>query len=186
MQPNLIRSTADSSLSLLASRGRGTPEAFLLAWVAWEGLKIRVLVVGLSMQGWKVQDIYDVLSQDKVHAVDHVRGLFKAVFNSYPENARGVGQDWCLIEDFRDVRNRYVHGARGAAPLRLEAGTHLITQRVLDPSWLAPLTVVVDGERTRLGDPYRRLPSKRWRYRSRASLRELIDVARKKGRHPKV
>lgn len=82
MKPNLIKSTAESSLTLLGGKGRGTPEVLLLAWVSWEGLRIRVLVVGLAMQGWEVQDIYDVLSEDKVHALAHVRGLFKEVFGT--------------------------------------------------------------------------------------------------------
>jgi hypothetical protein len=180
VQPNLIKSTAESSLTLLGDKERGTPEALLLAWVSWEGLKIRVLVVGLAMQGWKVQDIYDVLSEDKVHALDHVRGLFKEVFGAFPESAKGVGQTWKQIEEFREVRNRYVHGTRGAAPLRLEAGTHLITEHVLDPSWLSSLPVIVDGERTHLGDPYRRLPRTRARYRSKASLKELVERARRR------
>ena len=51
MQPNLIKSTAESSLTLLGGKGRGTPEALLLAWVSWEGLKIRVLFVGLGLHG---------------------------------------------------------------------------------------------------------------------------------------
>lgn len=180
MQPNLIKSTAESSLTLLGEKGRGTPEALLLAWVSWEGLKIRVLVVGLAMQGWKVQDIYDVLTEDKVHALSHVRGLFKEVFGDYPENARGVGRIWEQIEDYRDVRNRYVHGTRGSAPLKLEAGTYLITEHVLDPSWLTDLPVVVDGERTRLGSPYRRLPATRRRYRTKSSLKELVERARQR------
>lgn|GEM_PF-940958 len=94
MQPNLIKSTAKSSLTMLGGKGSGTPEALLLAWVSWEGLTIRVLVVGLAMQCWKVQNIYDVLSEDKVHELAHVRGLFEEVFVAYPDSAKGVRQSW--------------------------------------------------------------------------------------------
>lgn len=45
------------------------------------------------------------------------------------------------------MRNRYVHAVRGSAPLRLEAGTHLITERVLDPLWLATMQVLVEGSK---------------------------------------
>lgn len=178
VQPSLIRATANSSLTLLGEEGRGTPQALLLAWVSWEGLKIRILVVGLAMRGWKVQDVYEVLSEDKVHTHAHIRGLLKEVFGSYPENIKGIGYRWEQIEEFRTVRNRYVHGTRGAAPLRLEAGTHMITDHVLDPTWLAPLPVLVDGVQKRLGDPYRRLPSLRPRFQSKASLKELVERAK--------
>lgn len=177
MQPNLIRATANSSLDLLAMRGRGSPEAFLLAWVAWEGLKIRILVVALTQQGWKVQDVYDELSSSRLHTLEHYRTLFKSIFGTYPESTRGVGATWCSIEEFRDVRNRYVHGTRGAAPLRLEAGTHLITGHVLDPSWLERLALDVDGDRVNLGAPYRRLTSTRRMTRSKRALRELLSQA---------
>lgn len=178
MQPNLIKSTAESSLTLLGERGRGTPEALLLAWVAWEGLKTRTLVVGLAMQGWKVQDIYDALAAESVHTREHVRGVFRSVFGSFPDNTKGISQTWQHIEQFREVRNRYVHGARGAAPLRLEAGTHLITEHVLDTTWLHDVRIVVDGQRTVLGDPYRRLPSTRARYNSPSSLKTLLRDSR--------
>lgn len=178
MQPHLIRSSAESALALLEESERGTPQALLLAWVAWEGLKIRVLVVGLAMQGWRVADIYDVLSDERVHSVAHLRGLFREVFGSYPEGARGIAPTWKAVEEFRDLRNRYVHGTRGAAPMKLEAGTHLIVGCVRDPSWISVLSVSIDGVKTPLGDPYRRLPSFRGAYRSKSSLKELVTRAR--------
>lgn len=178
MQPSLIRSTAESSLTLLDARGRGSPEALLLAWVAWEGLKVRVLVVGLAMHGWKVQDIYDAVSTERVHTVEHVRGVFRTLFGAFPENTKGVSKTWQHIEQFREVRNRYVHGARGAAPLRLEAGTHLITEHVLDTAWLHGMPFALEGQRTTLGDPYRRLSSSRTGGRSLSSLRNLLRDAR--------
>lgn len=178
MQPSLIRSTAQSSLALLGEYGRGTPEALLLAWVSWEGLKIRLLVVGLAMQGWKVQDIYEALSSEQVHTRDHARRMFRSVFGTFPESTRSIGDTWDQIEQFRQVRNRYVHGTRGAAPLRLEAGTHLITEHVLDTTWLRGLPVRTDTGQVSLGDPYRRLASSRTGHRSSASLADLIRDAR--------
>lgn len=165
-------------MRLLDERGRGTPEALLLAWVAWEGLKIRVLVVGLAMQGWKVQDIYSAVSTERVHTVDHVRGVFRAVFGSFPENTNGVSKTWQHIEQFREVRNRYVHGAKGAAPLRLEAGTHLITEHVLDTTWLHGIPITLEGQRTTIGDPYRRLTSSPTGHRSSSSLRTFLRDSR--------
>lgn len=165
---------------LLREKGRGSPEAFLLAWVAWEGLKIRLLVVGLAMQGWRVQDIYEVLSEQRVHDHRHIRNVFKGISGSFPENTSGMSQAWQQIEAFRDVRNRYVHGTRGADPARLEAGTHLITEHVLDTGWLEEIQVRGDSQNTRLGDPYRRLPSRRSGQLSKSSLTDAILQARPK------
>lgn len=180
MQPNLIKSTAESSLSLLGERGHGTPEALLLAWVAWEGLKVRLMVVGLTMQGWQVQDIYEVLSAEQVHTRDHVRGILYSLFGSFPENTKGIGTTWAQIEQFREVRNRFVHGTRSAAPLRLEAGTHLITDHVLNTEWLHNASIRIDGSRIALGDPYRRLTGRRNGLRGKASLISLIRETKRK------
>lgn len=178
MQPHLIKSTADTSLALLRLHGRGSPEAFLLAWVAWEGLKIRILVVGLATKGWRVQDVYDVLSAQRVHDHRHVRHIFKQLFGSFPESTPGLGEAWRGIEAFRGVRNRYVHGTRGADPLRLESATRSITERVFDTAWLEDLSVRVDGEKRQLGDPYRRMIGRRAGHKSKDSLTDLIREAR--------
>jgi hypothetical protein len=180
MQPSLIRSTAETSLDLLEMRGRGSPESLLLAWVAWEGLKMRLLVVGLAKRGWRVSDVSDVLSASRLHTQEDYRSLFAEVFGASPESTRGVGAQWRAIEDFRGVRNRYVHGTRGSAPAKLEAGTHLITGRVLDPSWLSGLAVSADGEPVKIGDPFRRLPSSQSSYESRTALTELVGLGRRR------
>ncbi len=69
---------------------------------------------------------------------------------------------------------------QGSAPAKLEAGTHLITGRVLDPSWLSGLAISVDGEPVKIGDPYRRLPSSQSSYESRLALIELVDLWRRR------
>lgn len=174
MQPHLIRSTADSAMTLLGERGRGTPEALLLSWVAWEGLRIRLLVVALRMQGWQVKDVYDALSSERFHSTVHYDNLFRSIFGSKPQSAKGVGQRWSQLEAFRATRNAFVHGTRGGSPLRLEAGVHLLRDSVLDPGWLAILPVRTSNGREPVGDVYRRLPSQHGRARSVTELRQLV------------
>jgi len=178
MQPHLIKSTSDSAMTLLGTRGRGTPEALLLSWVAWEGLRVRLLVVGLSLQGWRVQDVYAALSAGRFHHVAHYDNIFRTTFGAKPHNAKGVGAQWQSIEQFRAIRNAYVHGTRGSSPLRLEAGVHLLRDAVMDPSWLSNLPVRTGTETVRLGDPCRRLTSRRMGARSIFELRSLIADAR--------
>ena len=174
MQPSLIRSTANSALDLLELRGRGSTEAFLLSWVAWEGLKVRLVVVGLNMQGWQVSDVYAGLTDGRVHTNQNYLALFRTIYGRNPHNVSGVGDTWRQIEEFREVRNRYVHGTRGAAPAKLEAATLMITERVLDPSWLRGTPIKTEEGMSKLGDPYRRLVASRARHRSKASLKEML------------
>lgn len=178
MQPHLIRSTSDSAITLLGERGRGTPEALLLSWVAWEGLRIRLLVVAWCMQGWQVKDVYSALSEERFHSSAHYDNVFRATFGSKPQSAKGVGQRWTQLETFRATRNAFVHGTRGGSPLRLEAGIHLMRESVLDPQWLSGLPVSTFDGREPLGDVYRRLPSRRNERRSLGEIRQTIRSAR--------
>lgn len=167
-------------MTLLGARGRGTPEALLLSWVAWEGLRIRLLVVALCMQGWKVKDVYAALSEERFHSAAHYDNLFRSIFGSKPHNAKGIGQRWQQLETFRATRNAFVHGTRGSAPLRLEAGVHLLHDSVLDPGWLAAVPVRTPDGFAALGDVYRRLPGRSAQARSKNELRQIVRDS-----HPK-
>ncbi len=74
------------------ARGQGTPEALLLAWVAWEGLKIRILVVALAEKGWKVRDVYSALADAKLHSLEHYNAVFKKVVDNYPPTGQERGE----------------------------------------------------------------------------------------------
>lgn len=174
MQPNLIKSTADSALELLEFRGRGSAEAFLLSYVAWEGLKVRLLVVGLHMHGWAVADIYEQLPAGKIFQEKNYNSIFRSVFGSPPASTKGIGEHWKSIDQFKDIRHRYVHGASGASPDKLEAATHLIIERVLEPEWLTTIKVTTLEGKPALGNPYRKLVTSRTRKKSKTSLNELM------------
>lgn len=146
-----------------------------------EGLRIRLLVVALCMQGWRVKDVYAALSAERFHSTPHYDRLFRFVFGSRPQNAKGVGQRWQQLEGFLATRNAYVHGTRGGSPLRLEAGVHLLRESVLDPEWLAYLPVITPDGRTHLGDVYRHLSSRHRRPRSVSELRQAIGDTGRRG-----
>lgn len=180
MQPNLIKSTAGSANTLLDIRGYGSPEAFLLSYVAWEGLKVRLLVVGLHMHGWAVADIYEQLPAGKIFQEKNYNSVFRWVFGSPPASTKGIGEDWKSIDQFKDIRHRYVHGASGASPDKLEAATHLITERVLEPEWLTTMKVNMLEGKPSLGNPYRKLVTSRTRKRSKSSLHEILKSSIKR------
>jgi hypothetical protein len=157
-------------------RGHGCPEALLLAWVAWEGLRIRVLVVALSMHGWRVKGIYPTLASERLTA--HAsRKTLNATLGCSTLQVKTVADIWRAIESHRPLRNKFAHGMGGNSPDRLEAATHFITTHALDPEWLAPLPVHIDDATYQLGDPYRRLHARTRLRRSAASLRQHIGAS---------
>lgn len=180
MRPNVIQSTAHTAVELTRERGRGTPEALLLAWVAWEGLKVRLLVVGFAKMGWLVQDVYEALESERVGELQVYRRLFKYVYGTFPDNTRVVGTPWRGIEEARVLRHRYVHGMGTASPERLLTATNRIAEAVLDCTWLECLTVKVGGQRVRIGHPYARLPSRKRSHRPKSELRAIVADAKRR------
>ena len=175
MQPNLIRSTAESAQVLLHHRGYGSPEAFLLAWVAWEGIRTRILVVALVMKGWRVKDIYPELAHAHPDSRQYQR-LFRVILGTSPQQIKGTGETWRQIEQFRKTRNAIAHGIGTSSPARLEAATHLIVEAAESPEWLARIQVILETGPEPLGDIYRRLSPRHQHPGSLRSLRELINA----------
>ncbi len=180
VHPNLTVSSAEASLILLEAKGRGSPEAFLLSWDGWDRLKVRVVVVALALPGFPVKDVHSALSDRRVHTLRHSRGLFQSVVGTYTESAKVVRRIWAQLKEFRKVPNRYAHGPRGAAPLGLESGAHLVIEDFLDS--LLPDDFAVEGASLAvcLGEPFRRMRPRREGCRGEKGLRGLVDLAQRK------
>jgi len=176
MRPSQIRRTAETALELLEDRGHGNPEAFLLAWVSWEGLKIRVISLGLARMGFQVQHVYEVLTEDELRSKGEFEALFQTVFSRKPQSAKGVGSTWQRNETFRKVRNRIVHGIGSTSPDRLESGTRVLTGAVLSPQWLGSLAVNDGSGQVSIGNPFAGMNARGGR--SKEELRELVIAGR--------
>ena len=131
------------------------------------------------MQGWKVRDVYEGLSVNRVHTEEHIMGMYRELFGKNPQNLRHLGSRWNAIERYRMIRHRYVHGTRAATPEKLADATRLIADSVLDTTWLQRVEMPVDGVSVRLGDPYRRLASGRAQAKDPASLKDLLERAKR-------
>lgn len=176
MRPSQIKTTAATALELLEQRGYGTPDSLLLAWVAWEGLKVRTLSVGLAKMGFQVQHVYDVMGDDRVHTLNDYQTLFRRVFGANPQNIRGVSQVWKQLEDFRNTRHKIVHGMGSATPEHLERGTRLLASMSLDPDWLAGLKVESGETRVTIGSPFASMRSRG--HRPKHELQTLVKECR--------
>ena len=58
MNPSSIRELTASARALQKTKRQGSPEAFILAWIAWEGMKLRILAVAQKKLGIKIKDTY--------------------------------------------------------------------------------------------------------------------------------
>lgn len=150
MKPSEIRRLADRSRELATSNVTA-PEAFILAQVAWEGLRYRVLIVGHVAQGMSVADARRRLDAKQTWKAANYRAMFKELFGSEPSQSRIVGRTFRETDRTTDLRNRYVHGHSRTSPdIFLKHSRTLWT--ALEFDWESPLKDLL-RDRTDLSGP---------------------------------
>jgi len=153
MKPSEIRRLALSARLALAQRNT-TPDAFLLAYVAWEALQIRILVVGICASGLSVAEAYQLIKESKVWRSDNRDSLFNEYFGSKPQNAKFVGRLFNKANKSKSIRDRYVHGFKRTSPAIFEKATHELLS-ILEGDWGTPLKKLLRsiGKDTPFCDP---------------------------------
>ena len=137
MKPSEIRRLLESSKVALTLED-SAPDAFLLAFVAWEAFQIRVLVVGLAAKGLSVAESYKIIKDRKVWKGTNRDALFQECFESLPRNTKHIGRHYTKALRFKTIRDRYVHGFGRTSPeLFIRATEELIG--VVEQDWESDL-----------------------------------------------
>ena len=137
MDPSEIRRLVKQARTLVVD-DRSAPEAFLLAYVAWEALKFRILLVGLTARGMTVATSRRHLSEAKVWRAENYDNEFKRLFGSFPSSARTVGKRFGEAKKFAKLRHAYVHGQGRTSPAVFhDAALNVIN--IVESDWEAPL-----------------------------------------------
>ena len=140
MNPSEILRLIKSARDLSSKSGR-SPEAFLIAYVAWEALKIRILLVGLTSRGLSVREGKLLIQESDIWKHGQYQKLFRDHFGSNPENTKSVGKLFNQAEKYTKLRNRFVHGSGSSSPDSFRRAVEEIAQ-VIHSDWekcLAPL-----------------------------------------------
>lgn len=67
MNPSAIRELTASAKNLHHTKRKGSPDAFILAWIAWEGFKLRMLAVAQKKQGAPVPSFNKFENLAQIH-----------------------------------------------------------------------------------------------------------------------
>ena len=133
MKPSeIIRLTNSSKRALMDSSS--APDAFLLAYVAWEGLQLRILVAGLFASGKSVSEAYRVIKDRKVWDKVNRNRLFVEVFGANPQNIKYLGKHFKKAESVKNLRDRYVHGFSRTSPQKFKDGTQILLA-LIEHNW---------------------------------------------------
>lgn len=120
------------------SDSRTSAEAFLLAFVAWEAFKIRVLLVGRTAMGETVAEARKHLDQGQLWRDRAYDEEFASIFGSMPANTRQIGKNYSRMRKLKNLRNRYVHGHSRTSPARFDEATRTILT-ILKSDWEQPI-----------------------------------------------
>lgn len=157
MKPSEIRNLAQSSQWIDSLRPRGTSEAFILAWISWEGLKIRLLTYGFAKQGYLAKYTSKALKTCNVHSKKQYLAIFELAFGRPPLQINKLGSIWREIETYQPMRNRIIHGGTGYNPRDLREASRKISDHVLNTDWLEGAKVRIHGVEYVLQNPYDRI-----------------------------
>lgn len=142
MNPSAIRELSKSSRELQQLKRKGSPDAFILAWIAWEGMKLRILAVAQKKKGIKIKDTYAVHKELKLWNEAIFEKQWKKVFGTNPSNMSGkVGKIFREIKTYKKYRDKLVHGKEFGNPTNVEKATLSILHVLENQEWLKELEI---------------------------------------------
>ena len=158
MNPAGIKQTLHAAKLLNEGHPSGTPEGFLLSYVAWEGLKNRILVCGLSQQGWQLNTFKNAIEGQKFWRPEKYDRAFTSVFGKPPQQTTRLGQIWREANKADNLRGKFVHGMGQSSPERMLASYSFLLATIKDLTWLSNLYVLLpNGEKDPLKDIFKPL-----------------------------
>ena len=157
MNPSSIRELTASARALQKTKRQGSPEAFILAWIAWEGMKLRILAVAQKKMGTKIKDTYSSHQELRLWNQIKFEKQWKQVFGKNPSNMSGVaGKVFREMEKYKKYRDKLVHGKEFGNPINVQKATISILNLLEDREWLKDLFIVVKDKSYSLYDIFER------------------------------
>jgi hypothetical protein len=157
MNPSSIRELTASARALQKNKRQGSPEAFILAWIAWEGMKLRILAVAQKKMGIKIKDTYSSHQELRLWNQVKFENQWKQVFGKNPSNMSGVaGKVFREMEKYKKYRDKLVHGKEFGNPINVEKATISILNLLEDREWLKDLFIVLKDKSYSLYDIFER------------------------------
>jgi hypothetical protein len=129
----------------LSPKSTHAPEAFMITFVAWEALKIRILLVGMTASGLTVRESRELITLSTIWQRDGYGKLFMKYFGKHPHNAPVIGQLFRSADSFQKLRNGFIHGGKSSSPDVFRKATLQISN-VIDADWESLLTSLLGPE----------------------------------------
>jgi hypothetical protein len=146
MRPSEIEKTLQAAKFLRSKSHYGTPESLILAYVVWEGLKVRILIAGLAKQGWQQNTFKtSVMGEDFWRSKNYNRA-FKSVFGAFPEQLSATARVWEEIKIAEEIRGKFVHGMGQKNPAKIDHAYNFLVKTIEDREWISKLSVILPNQ----------------------------------------
>lgn len=138
----------------LSDSSQTAPEAFLLAFVAWEGFKMRLLVAALCANGYSVVEAKALMRSREIWKTGAFETLFAELYGTRPKNSRFVGTKFNSLSRAITMRNSYVHGFSRYSPRSFLVETERLIGLV-ESDWTSSLNKLrkANGMTGSIGNP---------------------------------
>jgi hypothetical protein len=157
MNPSAIKELATSAKELHQNKRKGSPEAFILSWIAWEGTKLRILAVAQKKMGIKIKDTYLSHKDLNLWNEEKFDRQWRKVFGKNPSNMSGAaGKVFREMKKYKKYRDKLVHGKEFGNPNNVDFATAALLKNLENKDWLKDLFIVVKDKSYSLYDIFER------------------------------
>ena len=129
----------------LSTKSTHAPEAFMISYVAWEALKIRILLVGMTASGLTVKESRELITLSTIWQRDGYGKLFMKYFGIHPHSAPVIGHLYRSADSFQKLRNGFIHGSKSSSPDVFRKASIQISN-VIEADWESLLASLLGPE----------------------------------------
>lgn len=137
--------------------------SFSLSWIAWEGVRSRVLIVAARLAGWRMEEAKDAIGSKKISSSRSFAQCLKWItgFNLDSDLKGKPAAAWQAARKIEGLRHRLFHGFEPIPEDRLQPASTAIYEFARNPILIFGQIPVIgpDSNTRQLGDPLRLRPA---------------------------
>lgn len=157
MDPSAINELTRSAKELHHTKRKGSPEAFILSWIAWEGMKLRILAVAQKKIGIKIKDTYLSHKDLNLWSEEKFDRQWRKAFGKNPSNMSGAaGKVFREMKKYKKYRDKFAHGKEFGNPKNVDSATVALLKNLEDKDWLKDLFIVANNKSCSLYELFER------------------------------
>jgi len=161
MNPSSINELFKSAKSLHEKKRKGSPDAFILSWIAWEGTKLRMLAIGQKVKGIKIKDTYSNHKDLRLWEDKKFNNQWQKVFGNLPSSMPGKATKiFRQLQGFKKYRDTIIHGKSLGNPTNIHEATKKLLEVLENKDWMKDINIISKSKKVNLLDRFEKSKSR--------------------------